>query len=198
MTANNSTERLPPISRDALDDHGKALFDSFVAEYSELGFRIANENGEFIGIFRVELSAPALSEAIGQVALKWMALDLWTRRMQEITVLGTAAAEQSDYIWYGHEAHANGVLTPGELHALRRREHVQFSDPKEQVVHDLMRALNDKGDIDDVLYQRAADVLGHKGLTELIWVVGVYKTEALQLRVHRLGTPEDVAPPFPA
>ena len=110
--------------------------------------------------------------------------------MREIAILATAAAGRASFVWYAHERLARDVLSKEERDALRERRPLKLDDARDQVVHDITRSLTDNGDLNDSLYERGVSLLGHEGLVELIWVVGVYQIDTLQLRVHRLGAPE--------
>ncbi len=186
-----SAERLPPLDRETLNEYGKSVHDKILSAAPKLPYRIADENNRLIGMYRVLGYAPAMGEGINILGTRWNQSTHLSKRMLEISILATAAADKASFVRYAHEGLAKGLLTQGEIDDLRERKPLQLADPREQTVHDVTRALLEKGDLDDALYQRAVQALDYEGLVELIWVIGIYKIDALQLRVHRLGAPDD-------
>ncbi len=193
-----SGERLPPLDRAKLSEYGKSVHDKILSAAPKLPYKIADENDNLIGMYRVLAYAPAVGEGITELGNRWIHSERLSRRMQEIAILGTSAADRTAYVWYAHQSLAKGLLTDGEMQALRERKPLQFSDPKDQAVHEVTQAMLDKGDVDDALYQRAVSAVGYDGLVELVWIIGIYKIDAMQLRIHRLGSPGGQFPPVAA
>lgn len=184
-------DRLPPPTLNELGEQACQLA-GMIEQADKAGsfpFKTKDEEGNLIGMFRVLVYSPQLGESITRIGLAIDTSDQVPRRARHAAILAVAAHEQSDYEWYSHELAAQDSLTPDEIEGLRQRKSLRFGDNNEQVCHDVVRSLLDIGDVPDELHVRAVDALGHSGLVELVWIVGLYKASALQLRVHRLGAP---------
>jgi len=188
--------RLPPLVEKDLSDGRKSLNADLIAQKSRFPFKITDENDHLIGMYRVLAYAPSIGQGIIDLGNRWSQSRILTRRMQEIAILNTAAADRASYVWYAHEHLSTGLFSKQEIDAMRERRPLKLSDPREQFVNDMSRSLAEHGDIDDSLYNRGVEQIGHEGIVELTWIIGVYRIDTLQLRVHRLsGAPEDAFAP---
>ncbi|MGH9083635.1 MAG: carboxymuconolactone decarboxylase family protein, partial [Acidimicrobiales bacterium] len=112
-------------------------------------------------------------------------------RARELAILAVAAAEDSAFERYAHEAVAADAGVPATvIAAVRTGAPIELDDDVERATIAAARALAADGDLDDDAYAAAVATLGECGVFELTTLVGYYRTLALQLRVFRVGVPE--------
>ncbi|MEY4633005.1 MAG: hypothetical protein RLZ18_377, partial [Actinomycetota bacterium] len=74
-----------------------------------------------------------------------------------------------------------------EMATIAAKGQLSLSDTKEACVFRASRALLEDGDLSDVAYADAVNILGEAGVIELSTVIGYYSLVALQLRLFRVA-----------
>ena len=68
------------------------------------------------------------------------------------------------------------------------------ASPREEIVYQVSTVLLSKGRLDEKLYQHGTEILGEKGMVELVAILGYYSLVALTLNAFEIGLPENFAP----
>jgi 4-carboxymuconolactone decarboxylase len=115
-----------------------------------------------------------------------------TKRQKEILVLAGARFWKAAYELHMHEAHAlKAGITPEQIGRIKAGESPDFADPLEQLTWELACAIHAPGPVAQPLYERCMKAMGHKGVSDLIGLAGLYTMIAMTLNFH------DVVPPAP-
>ena len=80
-------------------------------------------------------------------------------------------------------------LGPEVVDALTERRRVDTDDPRLQLVADLVADALAGGEVDDGAFFRYEQVLGRRGLAEIIALVGYYTAVSLGMRLHGVEPP---------
>jgi len=113
-----------------------------------------------------------------------------TKRQKEILVLTGARFWKAAYEWHMHEAHAlKAGITPLQVDRIGAGASPDFVEPLEQLTWELASALHAPGPVPEPVYRRCIDTMGHKGVSDLIGLAGLYTMIAMTLNFH------DVQPP---
>lgn len=108
-----------------------------------------------------------------------------TKRQKEILVLVHARFWDAKYEWDAHTRHALKVgITQKQIEAIEQGARPDFEDPVENLTWELVTALHTVRQIDDDLYQRSMKVFGHKGVSDLIGLIGLYTMVAMTLNFY--------------
>ena len=160
-----SLSRLPPLTRDDLDDEGKAIYDNIVGE------RPAPTTGPVA----LSLYSPKVAQVFSDLNgyLRYNG-DLSPRHTEVAIVVATWEIEQQ----YEYSAHEPAALRFGAPQAVidtikYDREPVGLS-PEETTIIRLGRAIMRDHKVDSDLYAEAVRLFGRKGLVELVTVMGDY------------------------
>jgi 4-carboxymuconolactone decarboxylase len=185
--------RLAKLAPASLDDEQRAVYDQIAGGPRAGGpFRLVDAAGALEGPFNAFLLQPRLGQSLQALGAAVRYGTGLTDRAREIAILVVAAAEDSAFERYAHEAVGRRAgLTDDELTAIREGKPGALTDHAERLVAVTTRALLERGDLDDDEYGAAAAGLGLPGLFEVLTLVGYYKTLALQLRVFRVGLPDE-------
>jgi 4-carboxymuconolactone decarboxylase len=142
---------------------------------------------------RAWLHNPDFVDVVEPFGLYVSALAPITKRQKEILVLTGARFWQAAYELHMHEGHAvKAGITSEQVARIKAGESPGFTDPLEQLTWELGSAIHSPGPVPEPLYRRCMDVLGHKGVSDLIGLAGLYTMIAMTLNFH------DVVPPLPA
>jgi 4-carboxymuconolactone decarboxylase len=120
------------------------------------------------------------------------------RRLNEMAILMTARYWSSQYEWYAHRTLAlEAGLDPAviaDIHAGRRPASMRAD---EAVVYDFSTELRERRRVSDQTFAAAADLLGEKGVIDLIANMAYYDLVSMVLNVDRYPLPPGAALPFP-
>lgn len=160
-----SLTRLPPLTRNDLDDEGKAVYDNIVGEGP------APRSGPVA----LSLYSPKIAQVFADLNgyLRYNG-DLSPRHTEVAIVVATWEIEQQ----YEYSAHEPAALRFGAPQAVidtikYDREPVGLS-PEETTIIRLGRAIMRDHKVDSDLYADAVRLFGRKGLVELVTVMGDY------------------------
>jgi 4-carboxymuconolactone decarboxylase len=176
-----------------LDGEQRVVYDDIAGGRRAAGtaaVALTDPEGRLVGPFGPMLLSPPVGGALQALGAAVRYSSVLTDRVRELAVLAVAHHWDSAFERYAHEALGRQAgLTEGELNALRHARDPDLEDEAESVALLTVRALLERGDLDDDEHARACDLLGERALFELLTLVGYYGTLALQLRVYRIGAP---------
>jgi 4-carboxymuconolactone decarboxylase len=119
------------------------------------------------------------------------------RRLNEMAILMTAQAWSSQYEWYAHKTLALdaglNLAIVDDLQAGRRPSAMQKD---EAVVYDFCSELRSKHRVSDGTYRSAVELLGERGVVDLIALMGYYDLVSMTLNVDRYPLPDNAPLPF--
>jgi 4-carboxymuconolactone decarboxylase len=120
-------------------------------------------------------------------------------RLSELAILITGAFWTAGYEWHVHAPLAiEAGIDPAIVEALRTGRPPAFASPDEQAIHDLARELFDAHRVSEPTYRQAVAHLGHKGVVELVGILGYYTLIAMTIKTFELAVPDGATEPFAA
>ena len=172
-----SLSRLPPRSREEMDEQGQRFYDTVVGPGSRTLVGLRGPSG-------IWLHSPALGERMRAVNQYLRFEAPLGRRLTELAILVTARELDSQFEWTAHEpaALADGlsqeiidVVKYGRPAAgLRREEFVIITFGRE--------VFRDKK-VSSETFARAVELFGHEGVVNLAALMGNYAATALMFNV---------------
>lgn len=143
---------------------------------------VVDDEGRLLGPFGVMAIAPALGEAVQAVGAALRFHGRLAPATRELATLMVAVEHACDFEWFAHvNAARSAGLTPEQLAAVRDRQQPQGLDAEQAAVWAALRALQQRGALDDDEYAAATASLGEAGLAELVWLDGYYSMLATAL-----------------
>jgi 4-carboxymuconolactone decarboxylase len=157
---------------------------------------LAGPRGGADGPFNVLLRSPEM----GDLAQQFGAARFTTpvpRRLWEMAVLLTARHWTSQFEWYAHRRGAEQAgLNQAICDAIAEGRRPTKMQADETVVYDFASELLETKQISDATFKAARDLLGERGVVDLIGVMGWYGTVSMLLNVDRYPLPAGVQPPL--
>lgn len=140
---------------------------------------------------RVWLHNPDFVDVAEPFGLYVSSLAPITKRQKEIVVLVGALHWKAQFEWHMHQGHAQKAgITVEQIAAIAAAKAPGFfDDPLENLTYELAVALHRQGKVSQELHERAMASLGHKGVSDLIGLIGLYTMIAMTLNFY------DVPPP---
>jgi len=178
--------RLPKLSYEQLTPEQKKVWDEVVA-----GPRKKMHGPFFAWLHSAELLSRG--QALGLYARFQSGLP---QRLSELCILITSAHWKASGEWVDHSPIARDLGVDADaLEALRTGKPAKFKKDDEAAVYALGTELLRTHEVSDATYKRAEDVLGQKGVLDVVAVLGYYGLIAMTLKAFKMQ-PEGVADPF--
>lgn len=118
-----------------------------------------------------------------------------TKRQKEILILTHAAYWGAKFEWNVHKPQAKAVgITDEQIQAIADGRPPCFGDLTEDLTYELVQALQVDREVSDDLYARCMAHFGHKGVSEITGLLGLYTMTAMSICFYQV--PMDHSPPW--
>lgn len=191
------TERLRRFREDEMSPAQREIYDRFrtgrrVAPDSP--FTLLHPDGGLIGPPNAWLLNPAVGHGLEELAGA-VRYDLTlSDRCREIAILLVGFHRASAFELFAHRLAGRAAgLTDDEIEGLGDEPGPAFADDAERAVAAATRAMLRTGTLGDDEFAAAVGVLGHRGLFDLVVLVGYYQLIATQMAVFGVEPPTDPA-----
>jgi 4-carboxymuconolactone decarboxylase len=173
------SSRLPQLTPEHLNDAQRALYDGLVGSFGpwadQSGFEVIAPDGSLLGPLNPPLFSPALGTALVGLFHADRANTSLSPRVHEVVILTVGAAWRSEYELEVHRAVGKRAgLSADVIDALVAGGQPDFHNDQEAVAHDFTRQLVGRHRVTADTYARAEQAFGHKGLVDMVILVGLY------------------------
>ena len=177
--------RLPLRTRDELAEEGQNVWDSITATRGS----IITAEGNLMGPFNAWVTAPGIGRRLAELGAALRFESSVERRLLEVAIITVGARWQAEFEWWAHSRMAlhHGV-SQDAVDAIARREQPTLPDD-ERLVHDVARQLVDDGHVDQATYDAARQLLGDRGIVEIITLCGYYTLVSFTLNAFDVALP---------
>lgn len=179
--------RIAPLDPATLTDEQRPVHDAIVA----------GPRGRVEGPLRVWLESPALADraqALGAFCRYDSALP---PRLSELAIIVTGAFWRAGFEFFVHAALAEKAgISPAAIEAIRTGDKPVFEQDDERAVHAFAQELLTTRRASDATYARAKDVLGTRGVVDLVGIIGYYGLISLTINAFEVDVPAPAADPF--
>ena len=182
--------RLPFPTRDDLDDDGRVVWDSITATRGS----IVTTEGTLMGPFNAWVNAPGIGGRLAELGAALRFESSVERRLLEMAIITVGARWHAEFEWWAHSRMAlqHGVSQEA-VDAIARGETPTLPDD-ERVVHAVARQLVDDGHVEPDTYAAARELLGNRGIVELVTLCGYYTLVCFTLNAFDVALPPGAAP----
>ena len=145
------------------------------------------------GPFNAWLASPEMARRAASLGAFVRLQSSLEPRQSELAILITARHWNCQAEWSIHEPFAlKAGLDPAVITALNHKQEPGFARQDEAAIYAYCRQALEKGQVEDEVFVRCQELLGQKGVVELIGVVGYYCLVALSLNIMQVPLPESV------
>lgn len=188
---NTRGNRFKPLAYAELTPEQKAYADKELA---------AGRKPE-VGPFNINLRSPQMAE-LSRPLNEYLRFKAPTpRKFKEIATMLTARYWGGQYVWYSHRQQAlDAGLSPAFIAAMAAGERPANMMPDEATVFDFCTQLLSTRQVSDANFKAMADLVGERGIVELIALMGHYTGLTMMFVVDRYpvppGAPDEVNRPM--
>jgi len=170
-----SLSRLPLVKREALDEHGRRLYDLALSPEGRTIVGLQGPGG-------IWLHSPKLAERVRATNQYLRYETALGRRLTELAILVTARELDHQFEWTAHEAVAlKEGLGQTIIDVVKHRKPVTGLGPTEALIVEFGRELFREKKVRSATFARAVEVFGRAGLVELVTLMGNYAMTAVVL-----------------
>ena len=185
--------RLPLRTRDALDDDGREVWDSIAASRGS----IVTDDGTLMGPFNAWVTAPRVGGRLAALGAALRFESSVERRLLEMAIITVGARWHAEFEWWAHSRMAlHFGVTQEAVDAIARGETPSLPDD-ERIVHAVATQLVADGQIDPATYGAARQLLGDRGIVEIVTLCGYYTLVCFTLNAFDVALPPGEAPTWP-
>jgi 4-carboxymuconolactone decarboxylase len=182
MAAQQQASQLPPT----FGRYAEIPPEQFSPKQKEAHDYILRERGMCPGPYRIWLQNPELLKAMTPIGVYYQKKLQISRQEHEIVTncingkWATAAYSNKE-----HEEIAEKAGLPAEkVQALIAGLPTSFEDPRQQVIYEITQTLMASRHVPQGLYQRAFDLLGDAGLTDVTVLIGYFTSVSMTLALY--------------
>ena len=181
-------DRFAPLTFEQLTPEQKTMVDDLLA-----GTR-TSLNGPFNALLR----SPDMGNRAQKLGEYVRFRTSVPRRLNEMAILLTATWWSAQYEWYAHKTLAlSAGLDAAVIDDIQAGRRPARMRPDETVIYDFSVELRQHRRVSDATFKAAVNILGEKGVMDLVAVMGYYDLVSMVLNVDRYPLPRGARPPFP-
>jgi len=182
--------RLPYIRNEDLDEEGSALWDGIL---ETRGIQLVTDSGGMAGPFNAWMHAPGIGRPASRLGSVLRFGTSVERRLLEMAIITVGAHWKAEFEWWAHARMASDHgISDAVIMAIGNGDIPEFEHDDERVVHSVASQLMQTGRIDDQLYPVATDLLGHRGMVEIVSLCGYYTMISFTLNAFEVPLPPGV------
>lgn len=173
--------------------------DRLSPRQQEVSEAIARRRGGVGGPFRIWLRSPELCEKVEALASYCLSGEsALPARLRELALLVTARHWDAQHSWIAHadKAIAAGV-DPAALDRLAAGGEPGFPRSDDELLYQFATQVLGRHFVSDDTFAAALELLGERGLVDLIGALGNFSMQAMLLNAVELELPPDREAPFP-
>jgi len=184
--------RLPYLRYDELDENGREVWDGVVGSR---GDQLINPAGGLVGPFNAFVQAPGVGGQMSALGAEVRFRTSIERRLTEVAIITVGARWQAEFEWWAHARMAREHGVPeAVVDAIRTGQAPPFEAADERVVYDVARELTSAGRVGPAAYAAAHELLGDRGMVELVSICGYYTLISFLLNAFEVPLPDGATP----
>jgi 4-carboxymuconolactone decarboxylase len=178
-------DRFKPLTWDEMTPAQRTMVEHLVA-----GPR-AGANGPF----NVLLRSPEMGDIAQQFGASMRFNQSMPRKLNEMAIIITARYWTAQYEWYAHKRAALAAgLNPAIVEAIQTGRRPAAMEKDEEAVYTFCTELLNTKHVSDATFATAKNVVGEKGVVDLMGVMSWYQMVSMMLNVDRYPLPDGAQP----
>ncbi len=152
---------------------------------------VGGPRGTIRGPFPVWLTNPAFADAAQKLGQYCRFNTTLPRDLAELAICVTAAHYRAEFEWWAHERMARDAgVAPAVTDAIRRGREPQLDTVAARAVYRTAVALNKRHRLSEPEFAEAREVLGERGLVDVVGLCGYYALVSLTLNTFEVPVPD--------
>jgi 4-carboxymuconolactone decarboxylase len=180
-------DRFAPLTWDQMTPEQKTMTEHV----------LAGQRRSMGGPFNILLRSPEMGDLAQQFGASMRFLTSMPVKLRELAIIITSRYWTAQFEWQAHSAAARQAgLSDAVINAIAEGRRPQSLQPDEVVVYNFATELLNTKQVSDPNFIAAKNLLGERGVVDLIGLMGYYQMVAMMLNVDRYPLGDGVAPPL--
>lgn len=191
----NVEMRLPYLKPEELDEEQKKFYDNNIEAMQPMPYVWLLEDGELNGPSNSLLHNAKIGNMLFPLnrAIIRESIEAVGGAIHELAILATVASAKAPYAVYAHTKLAQKFgLADDKIAAVTTGQRPPNLTTEETIAYDLTISLLQPGAIPGMVYSRAVEAFGEKGLEKLVYAIGMFKLIGTILNAYNEPVPADV------
>jgi 4-carboxymuconolactone decarboxylase len=187
--------RLPYLKPEEMNKEQKEFYDFHLESMKPMPYCWITEEGELNGPSNVMLH----NEKIGNMlfplnrAIIGNSIEMVGGEIHEIAILAVVASAKAQYGIYAHTKLAQKFgVSDDKIASITAGEKPVNLTEEEGIAYDLAVSLCQSGAISGIVYKRAVEAFGEKGVAALVFTIGMFKMIGTILNAYNEPVPENL------
>jgi 4-carboxymuconolactone decarboxylase len=186
--------RLPPLNPSQLTPEQKHTYQSLVA--GPRGKSIIDENGTLTGPFNAMLYSPQIGSTLQELGAQLRFHSELPQNLLELAIITIGAHWKAQFEFWAHSKLAKEAgITEEVISAIKNFQTPNLKD-EEKIIYDFCQEMLDRRRISIKNYENTLNLLGEKGMLELVALLGYYSTISILLNTFEIPVPTTEQAPF--
>ena len=165
------------------------------AQHKMMDDLFSGPRGGADGPFNVLLRSPEMGDIAQQFGASMRFNQAMPRKLNELAIIITGRYWTAQYEWYAHKRAAlQAGLNPAIVDAIQNNRRPAGMAKDEEAVYNFCSEVLNTKHVSDATFAAAKDVVGEKGVVDLMGVMSWYQMVSMLLNVDRYPLPDGVQP----
>lgn len=183
-------DRFKPLTWDEMTPAQRTMIENVIS---------GPRGGGAEGPFNVQLRSPEMGDLGQRFGASTRFATTVPRRLYELAIILTARHWTAQFEWYAHRRAAiQAGISPAVCDAIAKGQRPMTMPADETAVYNFAHELLETKQVSDATFAAAKNLLGERGVVELVNVMGWYGTVSMLLNIDRYPLPGGVAPELQA
>ena len=179
-------DRFKPLTYDELNPQQKTMIDHLLA---------GERRGSTEGPFNVFLRSPEMGDAAQQLGAQIRFHSSLPRKLNELAIITTARYWGAQFEWAAHRRNAaQAGVSATIIEAIANGKRPTGMQPDEEAVYNFCQELLATKQVSDGTFQAAVNLVGERGVVDLIGAMGYYSLVSMALNVDRYPLADGAKP----
>ena len=187
--------RLPYIKPEEMNEEQRKFYDFHLEAMKPMPYRWITDDKELNGPSNVMLHNPKIGNMLFPLnrAIIGNSIESVGEKIHELVVLAVVASAKAQYGIYAHTKLAQKFGLPDDkIATITAGQRPSNLTKEEDIAYDLAISLCQSGAISGIVYNRAVEAFGEKGVAALVFTVGMFKMIGTILNAYNEPVPENI------
>ncbi|MCH2657251.1 MAG: carboxymuconolactone decarboxylase family protein [Dehalococcoidia bacterium] len=186
--------RLPPLNPSQLTPEQEKTYQSLTA--GPRGKNIVDEKGTLTGPFNAMLYSPQIGNTLQELGAQLRFHSELPPNLLELAIITIGAHWKAQFEFWIHSKLAKEAgITEDVINAIKSFQTPNLKN-EEKIIYDFCQEMLDRKRISTNNYEKALELLGEKGVLELVALLGYYSTISILLNTFDISIPSTEKAPF--
>jgi len=189
--------RIDYLTPEKMNEEQRRLYENIKGGERGKRATLTNDDGSLVGPFNAWLYSPNIGDRLQSLGEAVRFHNSLPPNLLEVAILVVGREWRAQFEWWAHARLAKQAgLSEEIIENIKNKKRPENAKPEELVIYDFCRELLDRKRVSGENYQRAKDLIGDKGVVNLVSLIGYYTVVSMTLNIFEVPLPEGQTLPF--